>query len=120
MARYHKAPRPLEFKNSRGQTIKSWKDWEAVYANNPGHFVQHRSAYSVAEFMLKNNGGEYLRARISQLLGEPVVLQEAKPELEVRFDNYGKGRFHDLGIYGRNEDSNKSVFKIREAIRGYL
>ena len=115
MAEYYRNPRPLQFKNSNGRTISSWHEWEAVYQDNPGHFVQHRSAYSVAEFMLKGNGERYLGARVSQLLPERVTLQEAVPELEVRFDKYGKGRFHDIGIYGRGQDSNKSLFVGVEA-----
>ena len=63
----------------------------------------------------KRGGDKYLLARVSQLLSEPVVFNQAIPELEIRFDSYGKGRFHDLGIYGKGKDSGKSLFVGVEA-----
>ena len=115
MAKYYKDPKPLTFKNANGRAISSWAEWEGVFEDNANQFVPHRSAYSLAQFMLDNNGSEYLRARVSQLLPEKVDFYDAVPELEVRFDKYGKGRFHDLGIYGVGQDSKQSLFVGVEA-----
>jgi len=115
MAKYYRDPAPLSFSNSNGEPITSWEEWEEVYQNNPGHFVPHRSAYSIAQFMLDNAGDKYLRARVSQLLPEHALFHHAVPELEVRFDAYGKGRFHDLGVYGSGQKSGKSLFVGVEA-----
>jgi hypothetical protein len=115
MAKHISDPRLTRLKKPNGDPILSWEDWEAVYEQNPGHFVPNRSAYSIAQFMLKCGGDKYLLARVSQLLPEPVVFQRAIPELEIQFDLYGKGRFHDLGIYGEGKDSGKSLFVGVEA-----
>ena len=115
MAKHISDPRLIRLKKPNGEPILSWEDWEAVYEQNPGHFVQHRSAYSIAQFMLEHGGDTYLSSRLSQLLQEPAVFHHAIPELEIRFDAYGKGRFHDLGIYGEGKDSGKSLFVGVEA-----
>jgi hypothetical protein len=115
MARYYRHPQPFRFHNANGNPITSWADWEAVYETNQGHFVPHRSAYSIARFMLEHGGDKYLSARVSQLLREPTVFHHAIPELEIRFDAYGKGRFHDLGMYGEGRYSGKSLFVGVEA-----
>jgi hypothetical protein len=115
MAKHSSDPRLIPLRKPNGDPILTWEDWEAVYEQNQGHFVPNRSAYSIAQFMLEQGGDKYLSARVSQLLPEPVVFQHAIPELEIRFDSYGKGRFHDLGIYGEGHDSGKSLFVGVEA-----
>jgi hypothetical protein len=115
MVKHISDPRLIRLKKPNGESISSWQDWEAVYERNQGHFVPNRSAYSIAQFMLEHGGDKYLAARVSQLLQEPAVFQHAIPELEIRFDSYGKGRFHDLGIYGECKDSAKSLFVGVEA-----
>jgi len=75
---------------------------------------EHRSAYSVAEFILNRDGTAELAARVSSALGERVSLKEAIQEYEVRFDEFGRGRVHDLGIFGKLA-SGKTVFVGLEA-----
>lgn len=99
-----------------GHEIASLKEWAALYDSprQSHQWKQHRSAHSVAEFILAHNGGEAIQARVSQALGKNVGLERAIPEYEVRFDQYGRGRVHDLGIFGRT-DSGQSVFVGVEA-----
>ena len=48
---------------------------------------------------------------MENLLKDVVIFEKAVPELEVPFDEFrGRGRFHDLGIYGKTKSDNKSIF----------
>ena len=73
-----------------------------------------RSAHSVADFIVNLGGARKLRERVSSVLGKPVAFTKLIPEYEVRFDRYGKGRVHDLGIFGET-DSESSLFVGVEA-----
>ena len=99
-----------------GKEIASLERWAELYANprQSRHWKQHRSAYSVAEFVLEHNGGEVIQERLSEALKQNIRLERAIPEYEVRFDQYGRGRVHDLGVFGLT-DSGQSVFVGVEA-----
>ena len=114
----------MRIETTLGREITSIDDWSTIYLNTKKHkhWKEHRSAYSVAEFILNQNGAEAIQNRVSDVLGVTVQLDRAIVEYEVRFDNFGKGREHDLGIFGRTE-SGKTVFigveaKVDEAF-GY-
>ena len=66
------------------------------------------SAHSLARFVMCADGMELIRARVWAVLDNAVRFDKAIPQRETRFDAYGKGRFHDLGIFG--ETGNRSVF----------
>ena len=99
-----------------GEKIESMEAWAGLYASprSAHQWKEFRSAYSVAEFILNRNGASALQARVAQALGEPVEFERAVPEMEVRFDQFGRGRMHDLGILGRTS-SGKSLFVGVEA-----
>lgn len=101
---------------SRGEKIESMEAWANLYESprSSHQWKKFRSAYSVADFILNQNGSTVFQNRISQALGEPVKLELARPEMEVRFDQFGRGRMHDLGITGRTA-SGKSLFVGIEA-----
>ncbi len=101
----------MRITDSTGNPIPSLEDWGALYtAHEQGlHWKRHRSAYSIAEFLLDHNGGETIRQRASEVFGQEIELQRAIPEYEQRFDQYGRGRVHDLAIFGETE-SGKRVF----------
>jgi hypothetical protein len=92
-----------------GNVITSLEEWAGIYANpqQSHQWKKYRSAYSVAEFILNNSGGESIAHRVSQALGFEVILERAVPELELRFDQYGRGRVHDLAIFGRTGTGKK-------------
>ena len=101
----------MKIEDTSGKEISTLEEWAELY-NNPQQshqWKQHRSAYSVAEFLLNHNGTEAIQARLSDVLGCDVQLDRAVPEYEVRFDKFGKGRMHDLGMFGHTEEG-KSVF----------
>lgn len=106
----------MRIENSSGNEITSLEEWAAIYANpqQSHQWKEHRSAYSVAEFMLNHNGGDAIQSRVSEALGYSVQLDRAIPEYEVRFDQYGRGRVHDLGVFGHTK-TGKSIFVGVEA-----
>jgi hypothetical protein len=95
--------------DTAGHEITSLEEWAGIYANpqQSHQWKQYRSAYSAAEFILNYNGGEAISHRVSEALGFEAVLERAVPELELRFDQYGRGRVHDLAIFGRTETGKK-------------
>lgn len=106
----------MRIEDAQGVEIQSLDDWKKLYdtPQQSDHWKEHRSAYSVADFIINRNGAACLQARVSDVLGEPVDLERAIPEHEVRFDEYGRGRVHDLAIYGRSE-TGKNIFVGVEA-----
>lgn len=106
----------MEVVGPAGEKIDSMDAWAKLYESprSVHQWKEYRSAYSVAEFILNRNGGAALAARVGQAIGEQVELDRAAPEMEVRFDQYGRGRMHDLGIFGRTK-SGKSLFVGVEA-----
>ncbi len=100
----------------QGNPINSLADWARLYESprSSHQWKQHRSAYSVAEFILNRNGAESLRARVAGAIGDPIEFERAVPEYEVRFDRFGRGRMHDLGIFGKTS-SGKTLFVGVEA-----
>ena len=81
-----------------GNEISSLEDWAKLHLEK--HWKEGRSAYSVADFILNRDGAAYLESRLSEVLRSEVGACLITPEKEIRFDGYGKGRVHDLGIKG--------------------
>ena len=102
----------MRIENSQGNQLTGLDDWKSLHT--PRHWKSGRSAYSVADFVVNRGGADKLRQRVSSVLGEPVVFLKLVPESEVRFDQYGKGRVHDLGICGKTA-SERSLFVGVEA-----
>ena len=102
----------MKIETSDGKPLRSLADWQAIH--KPAQWKPGRSAYSVADFIVNRDGARHLSRRVSAVLGESVEFHIITPELEVRFDRYGKGRFHDLGIRGETE-SGESIFVGVEA-----
>ena len=71
-------------------------EWAAIHSAR--HWREGRSAHTVADFILHRNGAAHLESRLSETLGEEVAINAITPEREVRFDSFGKGRMHDLGV----------------------
>lgn len=103
-------------KDRSDNEISTLDQWARLYdtPQQSHQWVEHRSAYSVADFVLNRNGASQLESRVSNALGESVSFEKAIPEYEVRFDEYGRGRVHDLGIFGETA-SGKSIFVGLEA-----
>jgi hypothetical protein len=106
----------MRIESSKGDEISNLDEWAALYDTPKKriHWKPQRSAYSTAEFILNHNGAAYLQDKVSKLVGENVTLERAVPEYEQRFDAFGHGREHDLGIFG-STSAGKSVFVGLEA-----
>jgi hypothetical protein len=96
--------------------IGSLDQWAKLYdtPQQSHQWVEHRSAQSMADFMLNHDGARHLEARVSGVLGKTVTFERGIPEYEQRFDDFGRGRVHDLGIFGGTSEG-RSVFVGVEA-----
>jgi hypothetical protein len=99
-----------------GQPISSFEHWSQIFfsGKKTRHWKEHRSAYSLAKYVMHFNGLELIRSNIAGAINEPLEFSKAIIEQEVRFDSYGHGREHDLGIHGKTA-SGKSLFVGLEA-----
>ena len=112
----------MRIENTEGKPLNCLDDWKSIH--KPTQWKEGRSAYSVADFIVNREGSCKLRDRVSSVLGEPVTFHKIIPEYEVKFDQYGKGRFHDLGIFGKTQ-SGESLFvgveaKVDESFGAYV
>ena len=97
--------------DTAGAPLLTLEDWARLYdtPQRAQQWKKGRSAWSIAEFVLQRNGLDHIARRASQVLGSPLVVQRAVPEYEVRFDSFGRGRVHDLGIHA-NTSEGDTVF----------
>jgi hypothetical protein len=112
----------------KGNTISNLTDWErfAFSGKKAKHWAEGegRSAYSLADFIINNDGEERITELVSAQINEKFTLDLAHPEFEARFDKYGQGREHDLGIFGKT-DTGKKIFvgveaKVDESFGGKI
>ena len=90
------------------KTKSEWRD-KVFVGKKSKSWKEGYSAESLAEFICKRNGARKLEELLSNVLGKRVQLRDAYPECEVKFDNYGHGREHDLAIKGFTENGNVFV-----------
>ena len=102
----------MKIVSPQGGEISSMEDWARLHKSL--HWKEGRSAHSIADFILNRDGTAHLESRLSQALLREVSIRLIIPEKQIRFDSYGRGRFHDLAIYGV-VDSDKSLFVGLEA-----
>lgn len=95
-----------------GSEIFSLDDWASFVRKT--HWKKGRSALSVADFILNREGAAHLESQLSQVLQQEVSIRRITPEKQVRFDLYGRGRFHDLAMDCVVSDG-KSLFVGLEA-----
>jgi len=106
----------MKIETGNGREIRTFEDWAALYdtPRERKKWKEHRSAWSVADFVINRDGVKQMEARLADALGQPVEVERIVPEFEQRFDQYGHGRVHDLGVFGRAADG-RSVFVGVEA-----
>lgn len=93
--------------------IHNVEDWIESF-NNSKKGEDGKSAKTLAQFCKEKDVESIIKEWISPIVGELFFLDTAIPEMTTRFDNYGKGRTHDLGICGHT-DSGNSIFVGVEA-----
>ncbi len=101
--------------------IHNVEDWVNSF-NDSKNDEDGKSAKTLAQFCKENDVESIIKEWISQIVGEDFSLDTATPEMSTKFDNYGKGRTHDLGIYGKTV-SGKRIFigveaKVNETFGG--
>ena len=106
----------MKIEDRSGKAILTFGDWAALYdtPQQSHQWKEHRSAWSMADFVMNRDGAALIQPRISDALGQVVQLERAVPEFEQRFDGFGRGRLHDLAIFGEAADG-RSVFVGVEA-----
>jgi len=106
----------MRIEDSQGNEITNLDEWAKLYdtPRQKHQWKEHRSAYSMAEFIMNRNGPDAIQSRISEVLSKQIQLERAIPEFEVRFDEFGHGRIHDLAVFGQT-DSGESLFVGVEA-----
>jgi hypothetical protein len=113
----------IEFK---GNAISNLGDWERfVFSSRKArHWKVGRSAFSLADFIINNDGEQKIIELVSAQINENFTLDLAHPEYEARFDKYDHGREHDLGMFGKTI-TGKKIFigveaKVDESFGGTI
>jgi len=106
----------MKIEDQSGRMIRSLEEWGALddTPRQARQWKQHRSARSVAEFILERNGQQHLQTRVADAMGQAVRFDRLVPECEQRFDEFGRGRVHDLALFGETADG-RSLFVGVEA-----
>lgn len=101
----------MRIEDTNGEEIISLEDWAKIFdtPQRKKHWKAGRSAHSIADFILNRGGEKRIAKLLERVVPEEVVLEKAIPEFEVRFDQFGRGRVHDLGVFGKTH-SDKSIF----------
>jgi len=87
-------------------TIEEWR--QAFYTGKHSiHWKVGRSAHAMSEYMMEKCGKFKIEQLLAKIIGENILLEKAFPEKEVVFDSYGRGRVHDLAIWGTTESGQK-------------
>ncbi len=105
-------------KSEKWKSINNVDEW----VNSFGKGEDGKSAKTLAQFCKENDVESIIKEWITPIVGEEFSLDTAMPEISTKFDNYGKGRTHDLGIYGKTV-SGKRIFigveaKVNETFGG--
>ena len=101
----------MRIEDTNGKEINSLEDWAKIFdtPQRKKHWKAGRSAHSIADFILNRGGEKRIAKLLEHVVPEEVVLEKAIPEFEVPFDKFGRGRVHDLGVFGTTH-SGKSIF----------
>ena len=95
--------------NKKNQPIINLNDWKKEIPKKD--WVEGRSAYSLANFVLNEKGLDLIEKTVKDILNEDITFEKGTPEHEVKFDKFGgRGRYHDLGIWGKTKSTNKTFF----------
>ncbi len=97
--------------------ITGLEDWKNIF-NDDKHWKPGRSAYSLAEFMLKRNGIETIREILSACDLPNFQIANCYVETSVKFDKYPRPSQRDMVLTGTidsSENKSEKVFITVEA-----
>jgi hypothetical protein len=100
----------IDFDKNQINNINDWEEKFFKGTQKEKHWKEGRSSYALAKFVMNYNGADKITDIVSKIIGRKVVLEKAIPEWEIRFDEFGHGREHDLGIWGKVEGTNETLF----------
>ena len=89
----------MKVTNSKGNHIATMEQWKPLVRRN--QWKVGRSAYSLADFIINQNGAAILASRISSVLSQKVTFEQATPEFGAAFDLYSGPARLDLGTFGQ-------------------
>lgn len=97
--------------NVKGSRITDMESCEMAFkeVDQPVHWKNGHSAHALARHFScpsvdKSDGIEEIRKGLELFGYEEVNLQEAKIEYESKLDGFGKGRVHDLSLWGEADE----------------
>jgi hypothetical protein len=101
----------MHIEDSCSIEITNFADWAKLYATPQAsrQWKKGRSAYSAAEFIIHQDGARIIRNRVVEALCHTLKIERVLPEYEVRFDEFGRGRVHDIALFG-TADNGRTVF----------
>lgn len=105
----------IEFKGNAISNLAEWENY-AFSGKKALHWKEDRSAFSLADFIINKNGKQKIIELVADQINEKFTLDLAHPEYEARFDAYGHGREHDLGIFGKTESGRKFFIGVEAKV----
>lgn len=108
-------------KSEKWKSINNVDEWVNSFDPSKNN-EDGKSAKTLAQFCKENDVESIIKEWIAPIVKEEFSLDTAMPEMSTKFDNYGKGRTHDLGIYGKTVNG-KRIFigveaKVNETFGG--
>ncbi|MBD0403701.1 hypothetical protein [Flammeovirga sp. EKP202] len=99
------------YQDQQGNIISSLNEWRDAFFSGmkKKHWKEGRSAFEIANYLIHKNGEDKIKEIIKEIVNDEVTLKVGKPEFNVKFDNLGKGREHDVGIFAETAQK-KSIF----------
>ncbi|MFA6831898.1 MAG: hypothetical protein WCR36_06475 [Bacteroidaceae bacterium] len=101
-----------------GNPISNLSEWQnLVYTGiKKKEWKKGSSAYSLADYIINQNGVEEIRTQIARIVNEDVTFEKGCPDYEAHFDDYGRGRAHDLAIWGTTQSGKKLFLGIEAKV----
>lgn len=105
----------MDIRYYRSGKILSFEDWEKYFTmKDAKNWKEGRSAWSLATFIMREDGISKLAKALSPLTRENVAFNSAIVEHVISFDEYQRGSHRDLSLSGKTS-SGKTVFATVEA-----
>ena len=83
----------MRIEDPYGNEVTDMASWANIFdtPRERVHWKEHRSAHTLADFVVSRAGIDTLRPRIEAVLGQDVTFERGVIEHEVGFDEIGKG-----------------------------